>query len=97
MAGRGAPAAEPEAIKHLFSYLVNSIDTAALLPAALSRDLITDRQRAECSNETDPYKKAETFLGYLQRQVNTDNENYHTIIQILKETNQAQIASRLRG
>ena len=93
----GGPAAEPEALKHLFSYLVNSIDTAALLPAALSKNLITDRQRTECSNETDPYKKAEKFLGHLQRAVNADYENYYTIIQILKETSQAQIASRLRG
>ena len=90
-------AAEPEALRHLFSYLVNSIDTAALLPAALSRDLITDRQREECSNETDSYKKAETFLGYLQRAVNAENENYHIFILILKKTGQAQIASRLRG
>ena len=60
------PAAEPEALKHSFSYLVNSIDTAALLPVALSRNLITDRQRTECYNEADPYKKAETFVGYLQ-------------------------------
>ena len=97
MAVAGGPAAEPEALKHLYSYLVNSIDTAALLPAALSKNLISDRQRTECTNETDPYKKAETFLGHLQRAVNADYENYYTIIQILKETNQAQIASRLRG
>ena len=91
------PAAEPEALKHLFCYLVNSIDTAALLPAALSRDLITDRQRTECYNETDPYKKAETFVGYLQRAVNADYDNYYTIVQILKKNGQAKIASRLRG
>ena len=93
----GSPAAEPEALKHLFSYLVNSIDTAALLPAALSRDLITDRQRTECYNEADPYKKAETFVGYLQRAVNADYDNFHIIIQILKKNGQAKIASRLRG
>ena len=52
-----SPAAEPEALKHSFSYLVNSIDTAALLSVALSRNLITDRQRTECYNEADPYKK----------------------------------------
>ena len=98
MAVAGGPAAEPEALKHLFSYLVNSIDTAALLPAALSRDLITDRQRAECSNETDSvYQRAEKFLSYLQRAVNADYDNYHLFVSILKRTNQAQIASRLRG
>ena len=89
--------AEPEALKHSFCYLVNSIDTAALLPAALSRNLITDRQRTQCYNEADPYKKAETFVGYLQRAVNGDYNNFHTFVQILRETGQAQIAFRLRG
>ena len=89
--------AEPEALKHLFNYLVNSIDTAALLPAALSRGLITDRQRSECSNEADPYKKAETFVGYLQRAVNGDYYNFHVFVQILQEIGQAHIATRLRG
>ena len=93
----GGPVAESEALNHLFSYLVNSIDTPALLPVALSRNLITDRQRTECYNETDPYKKAETFLGHLQRAVNADCDNYYTIIQILKETGQADIVSRLQG
>ena len=92
----GSPA-ESEALKHLFSYLVNSVDTAGLLPAALSRGLITDRQRSECSNETDPYKKAETFVGYLQRAVNGDYYKFHTFVQILQETGQAHIATRLRG
>ena len=92
-----SPAAEPDALNHSFSYLVNSIDTAALLPATLSRDLITDRQRTECYNEADPYKKAETFVGYLQRAVNADYYKFHTFVQILQETGQPQIASRLRG
>ena len=90
--------AEPEAVKHSFSFLVNSIDTAALLPAALSRNLITDRQRTECSNETHSvYQRAEKFLGYLQRAVNGDYYKFHTFVQILQENGQAQIASRLRG
>ena len=96
-AGGSSPPAEPEALKHSFSYLVNSIDTAALLPAALSRNLITDRQRTECHSETDPFKKADKFVGYLQRAVNADYDNFHTFVHILKETGQAQIASRLRG
>ena len=98
-AGGSSPAAEPEALKHSFSYLVNSIDTAALLPAALSNNLITDRQRTECYNEADPYKKAETFVGYLQRAVleNGDYYKFHTFIQVLQETGQPQIASNLRG
>ena len=93
----GCSPAEQEALKHSFSYLVNNIDTAALLSAALSRNLITDHQRTECSNEIDPYKKAEMFVGYLQRAVNADYDNYYTIVQILKRTNQAHIASHLRG
>ena len=93
----GGPAAEPEALKHLFSFLVNSIDTAALLPVALSKNLITDRQRTECSNETDPYKKAETFLGHLQRAVNSSYTKFYTFVQICQETDQVEIASRLRG
>ena len=96
-AAGGSPAAESEALKHSFSYLVHSIYTAALLPAALSRNLITDRQRTECYNEADPYKRAEMFVGYLQRAVNHDYNNYYTIVQILKETGQVVIASRLRG
>ena len=89
--------AESEALKHSFSYLVNSIDTAALLPAALSRNLITDRQRTECYNEADPYKKTEMFVGYLQRAVNGDCYRFYTFVQILQETDQKYIASRLRG
>ena len=97
-AGGSSPAAEPEALKHSFSYLVNSIDTAALLPAALSRNLITDRQRTECSNETDSvYQRAEKFISYLQRAVNGDYTKFYTFIQIFQETGQAQIASHLRG
>ena len=93
----GSSPAEPEALKHSFSYLVNSIDTAALLPAALSRNFITDRQRTECYNEADPYKKAETFVGYLQRTVNADCYKFYTFVQILQETDQAQIVFCLRG
>ena len=81
----------------MFGYLVNSIDTAALLPVALSRDLITDRQRSECANEVDPCKKAETLVGYLQQAVNSDYDNFNKFVQILKGTGQAHIASRLLG
>ena len=93
----GSPAAEPEALKHSFSYLVNSIDTAVLLPAALSKNLLTDRQRTVCYNEADPYKRAERFVGYLQRAVNANYNNFHDFVQILQETDQAKIASHLRG
>ena len=91
------PPAEPEALKHSFSYLVKSIDTVALLPVALSKNIITERQRSECSSELDPYKKADIFLGHLQRAVNGDYDKFHTFVQLLKETNQTQIATRLRG
>ena len=93
-----SPAAEPEALRHCFSYLVNNIDTDVLLPAALNRGLIAASQRTECYNETNRYKKAEMFLGlYLQGAVNAYGNNYHTFVQILEETGQAKIASRLRG
>lgn len=76
---------------------MNSIDTAALIPAGLRRDLITNHQKLEYYNETDPYKKAEMFLSHLQQAVNADYDNYHTFVQILKQTSQLQIAFRLRG
>ena len=97
MATAGGDPAEPEALKHCFSYLVNSIDTTALLPLALSKGIITDRQRAECSSKTNEYLKAETFLGYLQRAVNGDSEKFHAFVIILQETKQEKIASRLSG
>ena len=80
-----------------FSYLVNSIDATALLPEALSRQLITERQRSECASEPDSYKKAEKFLGHLQRTVNGDSSKFHTFVKVLEETNHTNIASRLRG
>ena len=100
MATRALPigsSAEPEALKLAFSYLVNSIDAAALLPAAMSRQLITERQRSECANEIDPYKKAEVFLSHLQRAVNGDHIKFHAFVQVLHETGQAGIAWRLHG
>ena len=89
--------AETEALNLAFSYLVNSIDAATLLPAAMSRQLITERQRSECASEVDPYKKAELFLGHLQRAVNGDNTKFHAFVQVLIETGQASIARRLHG
>ena len=90
-------AADSEAFKHSFSYLVNSIDATALLPAALSTNLITSQQRSECATKTNPKEKAETFVGYIGQAVNGDYDNFHIFIQILKETGQAHIASRLHG
>ena len=89
-------AAEQETLKLMFSYLVNSIDTDGLLPAALSRQLITERQRFECFNEPDPNKKAEKFLGHLQRAVNRDSNKFHIFVQLLNESGQESIASRLK-
>ena len=97
MATASGSSAESEALKLAFDYLVNSIDAAALLPRALSSHLISERQRSECASESDPYEKAEKFLGHLQRAVNGDSNKYHTFIQVLKETGQASIASRLGG
>ena len=89
MATASDSAADSEAFKH---YLVNSIDATALLPAALSTNLITSQQRSECATKTDP---KETFVGYIEQAVNGDYDNFHIFIQILKETGQAHIASRL--
>ena len=83
--------------QHSFHYLVSSVDTPALLPAALSANLITDRQRTECVNESDHYKKTETFLGHIQRAVNGDYQNFYTFLDILEKTSQQRIVSRLRG
>ena len=97
MATAGGSPAEREALKHSFSYLVNSIDAAALLPVALSRNLITSQQRSECVSEVNPNKKADMFVGYIERAVNGGYEKFNTFVQILEETGQAHIASRLRG
>ena len=88
---------ESEALKIAFDDLINSIDTTALLPKALSTHLVSERQKSECTSEPEPYKKAEKFLDYLQRAVNGDSNKYHTFIKILKETGQSSIASRLGG
>ena len=89
--------AESEALKLAFDDLVNTIDTAALLPRALSSHLISESQRSECDSESDPCEKAKKFLGHLQRAVNGDNNNFRTFVHILEETDQYSIASRLRG
>ena len=88
---------EKETLKLSFPYLVDSIDTAALLPAALSASLISDQQRSDCASETEPYKKAEKFLTYLQRSVNGDSNKLHKFVEILRETGQESIAVRLQG
>ena len=97
MATVAGSSAESEALKIAFSYLVNTIDTAALLPKALNSRLISERQRSECAREKNPYKKAEKFFGHLQRAVNGDSNKYHTFVQVLKETGQTSIASYLQG
>ena len=89
--------AELEALRLAFSYLVNGLDASDLLPVALSRQLITERQRSDCAQEQDPYKKVEKFLGHLQRTVSGDSIKFHTFIHVLYETKQAKFASRLRG
>ena len=88
--------AEQETLKLTFSYLANSIDAAALLSAALSRQLITERQRLECFSEPDPNKQAEKFLGHLQRAVNGDSKKFHIFVQLLNESGQESIASHLK-
>ena len=95
--GADSSSAEAEALKHKFGYLVNSMDTSSLLPAALSRGLIRELQRAECASEANKYQKAEKFLEHLQREVNGDRSKFHTFLQLLEETGQANLVLRLRG
>ena len=97
MATAAGSSAESEALKHAFAYLVDSIDTASVLPISLSRGLISERQGSECNSEPDPYRKAEKFLFHLQREVNGDSNKYHVFKQILKTTGRDIIASRLGG
>ena len=95
--GADSSSVESEALKLVFEYLVNSIDTSSLLPAALSRGLIREQQKAECVSESNAYKKAENFLEYLQRAVNGDSRKFHTFVRLLVETGHSNLASRLRG
>ena len=97
MAFVAGSSAESKALDLTFDYLLNSINTDDLLPAALRSHIITNRQRSECVSEPEPYKKAEKFLSHLQRAVNGDSNKYHTFIQILHETGQASIASHIQG
>ena len=82
----------------LNSDLVDRLDLTSVLPAALSAGLISESQRSECDSETDPFKRAKKFLCHIHRAcVNGDSNKYYTFVQVLKETGQASIASRLRG
>ena len=89
--------AEVVVLERNFSYLVETIDANAILPEALSEQLITSRQHSESCAEADVYKKAERFLGQLQRKVKEDNVNFHTFLQVLSRTGHESIARRLRG
>ena len=97
MATAAGSSAESEALKLAYSYLVDSIDSAVVLPKAFSANLISASQRSECASETDPFKTADKFIGHLVRAVNSESKKYHTFIQVLKEAGQASIASRLEG
>ena len=94
--GESTTSSEAEALKNSFDYLVKSIDTDSLLPAALSRKLITEYQREECSCESDRYKKAEKFIGHVLRAVNGDSHNFYVFIKVLKG-HQPSIAGRIHG
>ena len=95
--GEVTTSSEALALKNAFKYLVDSIDTDSLLPAALSRKLITEYQREDCSCEPDRYKKAGKFIGHLLRAVNGDSNNYHVFIQVLFDCDQPSIARRIHG
>ena len=79
--------AEVVTLQRTFSYLSGYIDVDAVIPKALSKGLITELQRLECS-ETSVYKQAEKFLEYLQRAANENQECLHTFLQILEEIGQ---------
>lgn len=94
--GESTTSSEAEALKNAFDYLVKSIDTDSILPAALSRKLITEYQREECSCESDRYKKAEKFIGHVLRAVNGDSNNFYVFTKVLKD-HQPSIAKRIHG
>ena len=95
--GAVSSSAEAEALKLALEYLVNSMDTSSLLPAALSRGLIREQQKADCTSLTNPYQKAEKFLEHLQREVNGDSSKFLTFVQLLVDTGHSTLASRLLG
>ena len=95
--GESTTSSEAEALKNSFDYLVKSIDTDSLLPAALSRKLITEYQREECSCESDQYNKAVKFYGHLLRAVNGDSNKYHVFILVLFDCDQPSIARCIHG
>ena len=84
---------ELEALKLAYDYLVNSIDASELLPGALSKNLITHRQKEECSEAVGQHKKAEKLLEYLIRKVSSDRSNFYTFVGLLDQKS----ASRLQG
>ena len=87
--------AEVVALERSFSYLHRSIDAASVIPKALSEGLITDRQRSECSGETDAYKQAETLLGHLLRAVNGNQKHFNIFLQVLEESGHGSAAAHL--
>ena len=89
--------AEALAFERNFSYLVESVDAGTVLAEARSKGLITSRQWSKCSRESDPYEKADEFLGYLYRTINGNWEKFHTFLEILDQNGQEEIAERLRG
>ena len=95
--GAASSLAEAKALKLALEYLVNSMDTPTLLPAALSRGIIREQQKAECTSVSNPYQKAERFLEYLQREVNGDSSKFLTFVQLLVDTGHSKLASRLLG
>ena len=97
MATAAGSSNESKALRIAFGYLVTSIDLTAVLPAALNAGLISNSQRRDCVSETTLFKRAEKFIGHLQKAVNGDSNKYHTFVQVLKETGQASIASSLQG
>ena len=78
-----------------YKYLHDSIDAESLLAGALSEDIITEQQLAECREETNAYKKAGKFLEHLKRRVNGDPERFDKFLRLLRTNGENNIANHL--
>ena len=90
--------AESQALQRKFHFLTRGISNVSeLISAAFSKGLISDHQRADCTNEASPYKKVEKFLDILIKNVNADTSNFQAFVQVLDTVGCVKEASTLRG
>ena len=86
-----------EVLRLQYKYLHDSIDAESLLSGALSGDIITEQQLAECREETNAYKKAGKFLEHLKRRVNGDSKRFDKFLQLLRKNGEINIANHVQG